>query len=369
MNTNVSSSNNTDHPTSLLPTLQQDFRVLGAGSCGTVFVHHDPMTVLKKANNDDNSLWNDYTTQFNVQAQLKRSQTVFHNHNPPLTTRLLFFISSNNHQWWTAHASKFPRGHQDPPMRILCLERIPPLNQQIREHLIDTFCPDHGRAGAKRGAGNADCIARLYLGRRRQPRGRPQQFFSLRNFSLHLDMAEGLGLDVEAYAAEMAGALARVVGEALGLGALSGEQVGRMAVNSDTMLGDAGVRVWEEEPAGLDSMEGRAVESLDETGMCLWMLDYDKCHAMEWSDEGVTQAVVAVEENDPYFPKPQMEREGDRRLWEGFKEAYLKASEVIMAEDGIEGAVLGLPRKFVEEWEVFREKKVEQARVSALKEL
>ncbi|MCJ1399771.1 hypothetical protein MMC11_002974 [Xylographa trunciseda] len=308
MNTNVSSSDKTNPSTSPSQTSQQPFRQLGFGSCGTVFVHHDPLTVPKQANNDDNSLWNDYTMQLNVHAQFSREQ------------------------------------------------------------LIDTFCPAHGIPGAKSSAGNADCIARLYLGRRRQPRGRPQQFFSLRNFSLHLDMVDDLGLDVEAYAAAMAAGLAvchwrarvdandvefvlgskQVMKEARGLGVLSWEQVAEMPVNSNTIPGDAGLRGRGAEMlAESDVVVESAVGGLDGTVIRLWMLDYDKCHAMEWSNEGVRQAVVAVEANDPYFPKPHKERVEDQGLWENFKEAYLRASEVIMVEDEIQRPVLGLPRKFL----------------------
>ncbi|MCJ1392812.1 hypothetical protein MMC18_005683 [Xylographa bjoerkii] len=380
MNTNVWSDHNTTQ------TSQQNFRELGAGSCGIVFVHHDPTTVLKKANHDDAGLWNDYTMQLNVHAQLERSRPLLHRHTLPLTTRPKYFIASENHKWWHAHASKFPPGHQTPPTRVLCLERIPPLSKQTREHLIDTFCLVQSRAGAKSSAGNADCIARLYLGRRRRPSGRPQRFFSLRNFSLHLDMVEELGLDVEACAAQMARGLAvchwrarvdandvefvpggrRMMDEALGWGALSWEQVGEMPVDSDTMVEDA----WTyRRRLGLETVVENANESLNKTGMRLWMLDYDKCHGLEWSDEGIKQAVVAVEENDPYFPKPHKEGADDQRLWESFKEGYRKASEVIMVEDEIQEEVLDLPGKFLHEWEGFWWKKVEQARVNALVDL
>ena len=34
----------------------------------------------------------------------------------------------------------------------------------------------------------------------------------------------------------------------------------------------------------------------------LWMLDYDKCHDMPMTDDGIAQAVKAAEDNDPYLP-------------------------------------------------------------------
>ena len=57
---------------------------------------------------------------------------------------------------------------EEPRMPIICSERVMPLPKQIREDLIDIFGPEEGRPGAKLAAGNKDCVARLYLGRRRR---------------------------------------------------------------------------------------------------------------------------------------------------------------------------------------------------------
>ncbi len=66
----------------------------------------------------------------------------------------------------------------------------------------------------------------------------------------------------------------------------------------------------------------------------LWMLDYDKCQKLSLTDEGIEQAVKAVERNDPYFPKPYKTRPGDQKLWAHFRKAYLDASRTIMDADG-----------------------------------
>lgn len=81
--------------------------------------------------------------------------------------------------------------------------------------LIDAFCPVGLVQGIKDSDANRDCLIRVYLGRRRHgaARDRPSRFqaFSLRNFPLHIDQMERLGIsmcDMEIYARSMAGALA-----------------------------------------------------------------------------------------------------------------------------------------------------------------
>jgi len=54
--------------------------------------------------------------------------------------------------------------------------------------LIEKYCPERLKEDAKSKQSNKDCLARVYIGKRREGnRVKPLQFFSLRNFNMHLD--------------------------------------------------------------------------------------------------------------------------------------------------------------------------------------
>ncbi|PGH05119.1 hypothetical protein AJ79_06867 [Helicocarpus griseus UAMH5409] len=110
--------------------------------------------------------------------------------------------------WWN---SRFPTGYS--PCNVLVSERIPPMPFEIRETLIDRYCPETLWQEIKASDVNRDCIVRAYLGRRRVGTGRPPRLkaFSLRNYPLHVDQMEEMGIgfeDLVVYAHIMAEALA-----------------------------------------------------------------------------------------------------------------------------------------------------------------
>lgn len=91
----------------------------------------------------------------------------------------------------------------------LITERIPPLPKQVRDSIIDLYCPDSLKASAKVSDPDQDCLVRPYLGRRRRLVKQSRfQAFSLRNYPLHVDQMEDLELDIRHYARLMAEALA-----------------------------------------------------------------------------------------------------------------------------------------------------------------
>ncbi|MCJ1473934.1 hypothetical protein MMC13_002590 [Lambiella insularis] len=337
----------------------QNFRKIGEGWCGIVFEHTDPSTVLKKAKNKENgTLWNDYVMQTRVHGEFARAQYLFGVQRPPYTTHVMYFSSPpESDKWWAENISKFPVEYQEPShMPFLCLERIPPLSREIREDLIDVFCPEKIREEAKNEAANNDCIARLYLGRRREQNARPQKYFSLRNFPLRVNMAEELHLDTDSLAVQMAIGLAICHWRAR----VDANDVEFVLGGPSTALNIAPFTAAQLEnlPEGSDTTPSSIRDSSGMGMAHLWMLDYDKCRNMMMNEEGVKGAARAAEDNDPYFPKPHMSEVSDQELWQRFKTAYLEASQTIMRVDEIQGEMLELPAKFLREWEDYRKVKI-----------
>lgn len=121
-----------------------------------------------------------------------------------------WYTNASDTPWWATSLPHFPP--QTRAYNAMCSDLIPPLPQARRIGLVDNYCPERLRDEIKKSGTNSDCIARLYLGRRRE--GRQSRFFSLRNYPLWLDQAEQLGLPVEKYTKIMAQTLAMMHFEA-----------------------------------------------------------------------------------------------------------------------------------------------------------
>ena len=255
------------------------------------------------------------------------------------------------------------------PCKTLLSERIPPFPQEVRDFLVDRFCfcAREDLAGEiKASDANRDCLIRPYLGRRRffffgndnnattaatadaaasasgssnsgvstsnatkdqtrRPSRKPQVFFSLRNYPLHLDQMEELGLgdgDIKGYARTMAEALAMM------------HWVAEVDAN-DVEFVLAPPRAGEEKRPRWRNVLGEHV---------MWLLDFDCCRPMAMDEEGVEQAVAAFSRNDPFYPRP------GQALWAIFKETYLRISSRIMADEKDQQRTR-LPYMFIEKAE------------------
>ncbi|EEY20689.1 conserved hypothetical protein [Verticillium alfalfae VaMs.102] len=94
--------------------------------------------------------------------------------------------------------------HQDyTSCDALLSERNPPVQESARRLLVEKYCPEPSRESMLADPKNEDCIIRAYLGRRRfRPRAASRfAAFSLRNYPLHADQMDDLGLDQPIYAA------------------------------------------------------------------------------------------------------------------------------------------------------------------------
>lgn len=230
--------------------------------------------------------------------------------------------------WWDENLRRFPSGYS--ACNAIEAQRIPPVSHPAREILVDRYCPVALQAEIKSSEQNRDCLIRPYLGRRRVLAGsskRPSKFtaFSLRNYPLHLDQMEGLGVspdDIKVYAKTMAGALAAMHWAA----GIDGNDVEFVLASPSPNLGPDVI---------VTNVLG---------AHAMWVLDFDLCREMPTNEDGVEQAVMAFFKNDPFYPRPR----SSPSLWKVFREQYIHCSKAILLEKAVKGQQALLPVAFVE---------------------
>lgn len=207
----------------------------------------------------------------------------------------------------------------------LVSERIPSTAPAVRRLLVDRFCPEALRDAIVADRNNDDCLVRPYLGRRRHV-SRPSRFsaFSLRNFPLHADQMEELGLDLAGYARTMAGALAFM----------------HWCARIDAKDVEFVLAPGRKPADGANSPELRRGTpfTAGQLGQhALWMLDFDCCRSITLDQDGVGRTVTAFYRNDPFYPLPGRPKNSvDAALWQVFCDHYLATSQKLLADESPE---------------------------------
>ncbi|KAN0070175.1 Zinc finger domain containing protein [Elaphomyces granulatus] len=310
------------------------FHKIGTGFCGTVWTSSDDSLKNYAFKREDGgpgrSLLNDYDMHNQVLKCLNRPKSL------DLQVQIQVpqchrFIGKRD-EWWKGNLTRFPANYS--PCNILQSQRIPSVPKPIREILIDEYCPSSLIPEIKASDANRDCLIRPYLGRRRVMKTRNLsrfRAFSLRNFPLHIDQMEELGIppsDIKFYAETMASTLAMMHW----LGQIDGNDIEFVlaAPNPDR-----------------ENHTGQAAVTSNILGdHSMWILDFDCCKRMSMDIHGVDQAVTAFLRNDPYYPRPDSSKE----IWEVFRDNYLKVSEHILRQLRLRSGnqIEILPRTFIE---------------------
>ncbi|KAK1637836.1 hypothetical protein BDP81DRAFT_480712 [Colletotrichum phormii] len=218
-----------------------------------------------------------------------------------------FINSEKLGDWYNENreSSKLPddRSLVSRNMAVLVSERIPALPLEIRKAIIEVFCPKEQRVAARVIRRNYNCLARLYLGRRRQ-NTRVEAGFELRNFEMTLDKLEMLNLDPLQYVAPMAEALA--------------------------------VMHWETRHDAFDVEFVLASSPRPTTRTAEWASIKTTREPVDGS-KSQQKAVRGFWDNDPYYPRPAMEEDSqdttEAKLWRKFKQVYLATSSKILKDD------------------------------------
>lgn len=330
-----------EHQQSQLP-----LRQIGAGSFGTI--HEIPGTpwALKHESHIEDpskpgawSLWSEYV----VHAKLAQAyEEVFFLHPIVLLPRLHSFIDQTSGWWTTGNFNRFPEASK-PKRRALeaiQAEKIQPLSLSIRHMLIDLYCKPETKDAARATPSNQDCLARIYLGKKSvmATAGRRNPFFSLRNFKLHLDQMEQIGLDTAYYTRGIAETLAIIHFVAQ----LDGRDI-EFVFGSAATSTLAPRKPNAKDLVGLTDAGALHGSPDDRRAVRMWVLDFNQCRSITMDEQGMVQAADAFWMNDPYFPRP------DQPLWEIFAGSYLDFTSRIIAIGKTHSGATELAQRFLEE--------------------
>jgi hypothetical protein len=324
-------------------------RVIGRGTCGTVYTSANPSTVAYKVGRDRDALWNDIQLTARVHDSIRDANVLLLPRVPAI-------------KGWRdkiEHASSFEGGiHAG--SHLFGLSFIPTLSREARQALLSQYELTTLQAEAFANPENDFCLIRPYLGlasRIDEPLCRADNLW---NFPLTLGDFRGLDMmfDVHLMARGMAGGLATIHWHA-----------GIDGMDIEFVLG--GTDGWNDEqvePASTNDHEPFHTPSLGDLALDiqptqarrlwqkqLYVLDFDKASRLSFDrpDSAIQRLVTAVTCNDPYFPDPAAENEGDRELWETFRSVYLEAANLVstglVQKHGEQAR--SWPRSFLQEWE------------------
>ncbi|RMZ86874.1 hypothetical protein DV736_g5901, partial [Chaetothyriales sp. CBS 134916] len=300
----------------------QKFRAIGQGSFGTVYEQTGTPYIFKgeiHPSLGENLLWEELVSHKVINEAFESIKMLGINVHVPKVTD---YITEDDLEWWEEHIEKFAEDNKNLPERrdLIKAERIYPVPQIIRESLINVYCPDAVKNAAGASKANKDCLVRLYLGK--DTDGRQSRFFTLRNFRLHKNQMEKLGLNLKLFAEAMGQALAVIHWIA-----------GTDARDVEFVLGSSPTEVHDIIPNSkeLRKMLPRSKLQPQVKGfhfekrlVHIWCLDFNQVQHITLDTAGVQMCVDAFFANDPYYPRP-----GSTALWATFSNSYLTTEKAL----------------------------------------
>lgn len=327
---------------------KKDYRIIGTGTCGTVFEIPGTEMALKKGTDVD-AMWRDFLLTNRVHTAIADTrnmlQDAFPNHTLPRSFGCSHFFLPTSTSFWEPHLDRFPRSHRT-RSAVFQMDRILPLPQPVREALIDLYFDENEeiQEEAKNDVDNKDCLIRIYLGEIETPKQASGCYDSLRNFPMRLNMIEDLKMDKFALATKMAIALAVIHWQAK----IDGMDIEFVLGSAATTSFDSrrkfftGSTLSEDLPPPTEVLW--PVYFTERKTHC-WVLDFDKASHIKLTANDVDKKLVpAFLGNDPYYPRPDV----DEELWAEFSRAYLLASHLILDKNPDKGpAIMSLPTRFL----------------------
>ncbi|KAL8841487.1 MAG: hypothetical protein Q9170_000870 [Blastenia crenularia] len=315
-------------------------RIIGLGTCGTVFQIPKTDLALKKGG-AESSIWTDFCLTNIVHHAIRDVHAILQKSFPYVTLPMAplcheFYPTDDNEFWSPSRLQQLPSSHRTKGAAFT-VDLIQPLPQATRDALIERYFEDHEVEEAKADPDNQDCLVRIYLGERESfDHGSPD---SLRNFPMRLNILGDLEIEVSVLAIEMAIGLAILHWQA---------QVDGMDV--EFVLGGCSGPCDYGQPCVYNDLSASPHQvtavNLNHREVHLWILDFDKATRIELTAHDVKRKLVpAFLGNDPYYPMPHV----DEELWGDFCTAYTKSSDVILRSKRVAKEVRGLPKQFLDE--------------------
>ncbi|KAJ5381947.1 zinc finger protein-domain-containing protein [Penicillium cataractarum] len=350
----------TSSPSTLIRQSQQGpalgYLRIGFGQCGITCERPGRDYVVKLARPAyKQGLWADFQAHFMVR---EASQQKANKNAECRVPRLFSWIPESKTKWWDKNRFLFPEisGLLPLPTPALVTEHILPLPKIARQALIERYCPPGLQANVSADPTNRDCLARLYLGSRRQ---RPELLspnFTLRNFNLHLDQMLEMELPVLLFASAMGEALAIIHWAAHVDGydiefVLGSEADAYSVYNQDIAVS---LKLTPQQVLGMSShedLDAKLRTNFKQRSTRMWVLDFNLCHiwpeeiALSEPDGLVSHLVQAFFDNDPYYPRPHGEGDIERELWDAFATTYSQKAEQILQDK--DKRLVDLPSRFI----------------------
>ncbi|KAI4109719.1 MAG: hypothetical protein L6R37_000406 [Teloschistes peruensis] len=314
--------------------MDQSFRRIGAGHCGSVWSVDKGEEAKYAAKREDGSpnrsLHNDYI----MHRKILENVTINH---PRISIPACHRYMSPDDTWWDGRLSRFPKRYQV-PCNSLITDRIPPFPKAVRDRLTDLYCLESLKPTIKKSEADQDCLIRPYLGRKRLGNLNQSTFqpFSLRKYPLHLDQIEELALDPFLMARIMADTLAEIYW--------------RVHVDANDM------EFVLAPPSGNDAAQSDIIKSPILGDHVMWILDFDCCKHMTQDEKGAKKAAEAFCTNDPFCPRPGRDSVIEQALWNEFKNRFIEASQTILDLESPQAHLPALWVKLVEQKSSVRKK-------------
>ncbi|KAM0261108.1 hypothetical protein ACHAQJ_002369 [Trichoderma viride] len=304
---------------------------IGQGRCGTVWavrcsscIGHSHLAMKR----EDGSTGRSISHEYQIHQKLLRASPSSHFSSFAIP-QSFGFLNSQDSAAWSSILPRLPGNYTT--CNAIVSEKIIPVEASTRRLLVKKFRPDVDEEVIVNSPNNEHCLIRPYLGRRRyrrseietsaaEPRKRLRAF-SLRNFPLHLDQMEQLGIGPSDYAMAMADALAFL----------------HWIANVDGNDVEFVLAQPRSQPiTSLSQMqfEGRWTSNINILGPhTMWVLDFDLCRDLTLDEKGIEQASNAFWGNDPFYPRPGSLNTANQKLWTSFEERFLESSAKALATE------------------------------------
>ncbi|EHK18316.1 uncharacterized protein TRIVIDRAFT_137543, partial [Trichoderma virens Gv29-8] len=275
---------------------------IGQGRCGTVWAvlcsnctGHHHLAMKREDGSTGRSILHEYQMHRKLlEASLLYDITSF------AIPRSFGYLSYQDITAWSGVLPRLPENYTG--CNAIVSEKIIPLPSSTRRLIVQNFRPDVDEESVLKSQNNEHCLIRPYLA------------FSLRNFPLHLDQMEHLGIDPGDYAMAMADALAFL------------HWVAKVDGN-DVEYVLAQPRSQPDAVSNQMQLEGGHSNNADILGPhTMWILDFDLCRDLTLDEKGIEQASNAFWGNDPYYPRPCSVNPANQRLWSIFEERFIQSS-------------------------------------------